>query len=60
MSDTRPDHDPRRITAASTASFDGCPDARLREVMQALVRHLHGFVSEVRLTPAEWTQRSRS
>jgi len=30
------------------------PDDRLREVMQALVRHLHAFAKEVRLTDAEW------
>jgi hydroxyquinol 1,2-dioxygenase len=36
------------------ASFDGARDARLREVMQSLTRHLHAFVREVRLTEAEW------
>jgi protocatechuate 3,4-dioxygenase beta subunit len=30
------------------------PDTRLRVVMQALVRHLHSFVTEVRLSEAEW------
>ena len=35
-------------------SFDGCADPRLRELMTALVRHLHGFVREVRLTEDEW------
>jgi catechol 1,2-dioxygenase len=29
-------------------------DPRLREIMAALVRHLHGFVREVRLTEAEF------
>lgn len=37
-------------------SFAGTPDARLREIMQALTRHLHGFLREVRLTEAEWKQ----
>ncbi|GIH71981.1 intradiol ring-cleavage dioxygenase [Sphaerimonospora thailandensis] len=37
-------------------SFDHCPDARLKEVMQALVRHLHDFLREVRLTEAEWAK----
>jgi protocatechuate 3,4-dioxygenase beta subunit len=37
-------------------SFDKSPDPRLREILQALVRHLHAFVSEVRLTHAEWRQ----
>ncbi len=45
---------PEEITADVLASFDGAPDARLREIMQALVRHLHGFVLEVGLTPTEW------
>ena len=36
------------------ASFDGCADARLRELMEALTRHLHAFASEVGLTQSEW------
>src|SRR2546428_2430407 len=43
------------ITAAAIASFDGCPDPRLRQIVQALVRHLHAFASEVQLTEDEWT-----
>jgi hydroxyquinol 1,2-dioxygenase len=38
------------------ASFDSTPDARLKELMQALTRHLHAFVREVRLTEGEWQQ----
>ncbi|MEV4622516.1 dioxygenase [Asanoa sp. NPDC049573] len=34
--------------------IEGAPDARLREVLQAAVRHLHGFAREVSLSPAEW------
>ena len=45
---------PERISTAVIESFDGCPDSRLREVIQALARALHGFVSEVGLTHAEW------
>jgi hydroxyquinol 1,2-dioxygenase len=30
------------------------PDPRLRQVMQSLIRHLHGFVREVELSEAEW------
>jgi hydroxyquinol 1,2-dioxygenase len=37
------------------ASFDGCTDRRLRQVMQALTRHLHAFIRDVRLTEQEWT-----
>ncbi|MBM0231125.1 hydroxyquinol 1,2-dioxygenase [Micromonospora sp. STR1_7] len=36
------------------ASFDDAPDERLRELMQALTRHLHAFLREVRLTEQEW------
>jgi catechol 1,2-dioxygenase len=43
------------ITAAATASFDQCADPRLREIVRALVRHLHAFATEVHLTEAEWT-----
>jgi hydroxyquinol 1,2-dioxygenase len=45
---------PADITAAAAASFDGCADARLRELMQSLVRHLHGFAVETSLTEEEW------
>jgi hydroxyquinol 1,2-dioxygenase len=36
------------------ASFEGAPDERLREIMQALTTHLHAFIREVRLTEQEW------
>lgn len=36
------------------ASFDSTPDPRLKELMQALTRHLHAFLREVRLTEQEW------
>ena len=36
------------------ASFDGAADARLKQLMQALTRHLHAFLREVRLTELEW------
>jgi hydroxyquinol 1,2-dioxygenase len=35
-------------------SFAGCEDARLRELMESIVEHVHAFVREVRLTEAEW------
>jgi catechol 1,2-dioxygenase len=37
------------------AEFAQAPDARLAELMQAAVRHLHAFVEEVGLTREEWT-----
>jgi catechol 1,2-dioxygenase len=47
---------PADITAAVVSSFEGADDARLREIMQALARHLHAFASEVGLTEDEWKQ----
>jgi hydroxyquinol 1,2-dioxygenase len=35
-------------------SFGTCPDPRLRELLTGLVRHLHAFIREVRLTEGEW------
>ncbi|MBP2210805.1 hydroxyquinol 1,2-dioxygenase [Rhodococcus ruber] len=37
------------------ASFDDTESPRLRQLMQALVRHLHTYVREVRLTEQEWS-----
>jgi hydroxyquinol 1,2-dioxygenase len=45
---------PADITAAVVASFDACPDPRLRQLTQSLTRHLHAFASEVGLTQSEW------
>ncbi|HSV58488.1 MAG TPA: intradiol ring-cleavage dioxygenase [Variovorax sp.] len=42
------------ITEAVLGSIDGCGDARLKEVISALVRHLHDFAREVKLTESEW------
>ncbi|HZD73936.1 MAG TPA: dioxygenase, partial [Actinomycetota bacterium] len=42
------------LTEAVIARFSDAPDPRLREIMQSLVRHLHAFAAEVRLTQAEW------
>jgi hydroxyquinol 1,2-dioxygenase len=50
---------PADITAAVVSSFDGCDDDRLREIMQALARHLHAFAGEVRLTPCGWEEAIR-
>jgi catechol 1,2-dioxygenase len=43
-----------QLTDEVLARLAATPDPRLREVMQALVRHLHAFAKEVRLTDAEW------
>jgi len=44
----------KTITQAVIDRFDPSSDPRTREVMSALVRHLHDFAREVRLTEAEW------
>lgn len=36
------------------ASFEGATSPRLRQLMQALTRHLHAFAREVRLSEQEW------
>lgn len=48
--------DQHTITDAVVARFDRCNDPRLREVLGSLVRHLHDFVRETRITEAEWMQ----
>ena len=54
IGDYRAMTDPTQITRDTVASFDGAHDPRLREIMQALVRHLHEFAAEVGLTQDEW------
>lgn len=49
---------PTPIEALLTDQVIGriAPDAddRVRAIMEALIRHVHGFVKDVELTPAEW------
>ncbi|WP_314176576.1 intradiol ring-cleavage dioxygenase [Streptomyces winkii] len=35
-------------------SYEACADPRFKELMQSLVRHLHAFLRDVRLTEEEW------
>jgi protocatechuate 3,4-dioxygenase beta subunit len=42
------------LTAEVIASFAATPDARLKQIMESLVKHLHSFAKEVRLTDEEW------
>lgn len=44
------------ITRQVLHSFGDCTDPRLRQVLQCLVRHLHAFIREVRLTEREWSK----
>ena len=45
-----------QLTDEVLGRLEATPDPRLREVMHALVRHLHAFAREVRLTDEEWLQ----
>jgi len=45
---------PAEITADALRRFAETPDARLRELMNAFVTHLHAFITEVGLTEDEW------
>jgi hydroxyquinol 1,2-dioxygenase len=42
------------LTELAIERWSNIPDPRLRQVMTALVKHLHGFVREVEPTGAEW------
>lgn len=42
------------LTQAVINRLDECADPRFKEVMAALVRHLHQFIREVELKPDEW------
>ncbi len=42
------------LTDVVVARLEATPDPRLREITPSLVRHLHAFAKEVRLTDEEW------
>jgi catechol 1,2-dioxygenase/hydroxyquinol 1,2-dioxygenase len=48
------EHTPETITEAVLEQMAGTGNARLKEIMESAVRHLHAFAREVNLTPAEW------
>ena len=48
------DLDENTVTDAALAQMANTPDPRLKQIMDAAVRHLHAFAREVDLTPAEW------
>ena len=47
------------VTDAVVEAFSRTEDPRLREILLALVKHLHGFVREVRLTEREFQEATR-
>lgn len=42
------------LTDAALARLEGAPDARFKQIMTSLIRHLHGFIRETELTEQEW------
>jgi maleylacetate reductase len=42
------------LTQTVLARLQATPDPRLRQIMTSLIRYLHGFVADVRLTQDEW------
>ena len=44
------------VTPAVQSVMAQTHDPRLREIMTALIKHLHGFVAETRLTETEFQQ----
>jgi hydroxyquinol 1,2-dioxygenase len=42
------------LTDAVLESFEGAASERFREIAESLVRHVHGFVTDVGLTEDEW------
>jgi hydroxyquinol 1,2-dioxygenase len=48
--------DANTITDAVLEQMASTPNPRFRQIMEALVRHLHDFAREVDLTPEEWLE----
>jgi len=44
------------VTAAATSVMERTSDPRLRDIMVSLVKHLHGFIRDTRLTEAEFRE----
>jgi hydroxyquinol 1,2-dioxygenase len=49
-------HTPSSITDTVLEQMASTPTPRLKQLMEAGVRHLHEFAREVNLTPSEWLQ----
>jgi catechol 1,2-dioxygenase len=47
-------NDENDVTPAVLQAMSGAPDARIREIQEAFVKHMHAFVREVKLTEKEW------
>src|SRR5262249_30647139 len=47
------------VTDAVLEAFSRSADPRVREILRSLVRHLHGFLREVRLSEREFQEATR-
>jgi protocatechuate 3,4-dioxygenase beta subunit len=45
---------PDQLTRRVLDAYGATPDPRLREILTALISHLHAFATETGLTPQEW------
>src|ERR1700728_2255213 len=45
---------PAQLTDEVLAEYARAPDPRLRELLAALIGHLHAFAAQTRLTQREW------
>lgn len=45
---------PGQLTGQVLSAYAGTPEPRLREILAALISHLHAFTVETRLTAQEW------
>src|SRR5688572_4219223 len=48
------EYTPENITDVVLEQMSTTPDPRVKEIMEAAVKHLHAFARDVKLTPAEW------
>jgi hydroxyquinol 1,2-dioxygenase len=44
----------QNLTDVALERWSDIPDPRLRQIMQSLIKHVHGFVREIEPTQAEW------
>ena len=42
------------LTDVALERWKDIPDSRLRQIMQSLIKHVHGFVREIEPTQQEW------
>jgi catechol 1,2-dioxygenase len=48
--------DQNEVTVAVLQAIEKTPDARLREILTSMIKHLHGFIREARLSEEEFHQ----